>query len=83
MSEDARRKRLLWRATHRGTKEMDLVVGGFVRQNIDRIDEAGLKELEAIIELPDPELQSWLLGQKPVPEQHKSATLLRLLAFQP
>ena len=31
---DIRRKRLLWRATHRGIKEMDLILGGFVTRNL-------------------------------------------------
>jgi len=30
-----RRKRLLWRATHRGIKEMDLILGGFAPRHID------------------------------------------------
>ena len=48
-SASARRKRLLWRASHRGTREMDLLLGGFARNRIEHLNDAELDELEAII----------------------------------
>jgi antitoxin CptB len=81
--DETRRKRLLWRASHRGTREMDLVVGGFARDHIDALDARGLAELEAIVAIPDQELQAWILNQAAVPESHRSDTLMRLLAYRP
>jgi antitoxin CptB len=83
MNIDPRRKKLLWRATHRGTKEMDLVLGGFAAEYISGMGERELSELEAIIALPDQDLQSWIMNQRPVPAQHSSKTLARLLAYRP
>jgi antitoxin CptB len=80
---DARRRRLLWRAEHRGTKEMDLVLGRFVRARIAAMDEIALDELEAIIATPDPDLSSWLIHRDAVPSEHRSATLTALLTFRP
>lgn len=80
---DIRRRRLLWRATHRGTREMDILLGGFTRAKVDALDAAGLDELEAIIALPDPDLTDWLVRGEPVPPEHHSATLSALLAFRP
>jgi antitoxin CptB len=51
-----RRRRLLFRATHRGTYENDLMLGGFVRAHLDAFTAAELDALETIIDLPDPEL---------------------------
>jgi len=82
-SFDARRKRLLWRASHRGIKEMDLILGGFAQARIAIMDETELAELEAIIELPDQELLSWATKTAPVPPEHASRLLMELLEHRP
>ena len=79
---ESRRKRLLWRASHRGTREMDLLLGGFTRNHIERFSEAELDELETIVGLPDHELMSWLLGGIPVPQRQATATLKALLTYR-
>ena len=65
---DARRRRALFRATHRGTHETDLLVGGYVEGRIDRFTDAELDALEALLDLPDPDLADWLTGRVPLPE---------------
>lgn len=79
----ARRKRLLWRATHRGIKEMDIIFGGFVARNITAFSSAQLDELEAMIALPDQELLTWATRQVPVPAEHATPLLLEMLASRP
>jgi len=79
----ARRRRLLWRATHRGIKEMDILLGGFAKANIERMHSGALDELEGIIEIPDQQLLIWVMGQAPVPVAHQSPTLAALVAFRP
>jgi len=64
---DARRRRLLFRATHRGSHETDLLVGDFVSRRIDAFDAAELDALEEILELPDPDLADWLTGRRAIP----------------
>lgn len=80
---ETRRKRLVWRASHRGTREMDLLLGGFVRARIDGFSEAELDEVETIINLPDPELMSWIMGEIPVPPPQATPTLKALLTYRP
>lgn len=82
-NSDSRRKRLLWRASHRGIKEMDLILGGFAKLRLGSMDETELGELEAIIELPDQELLSWATKTAPVPPQHASRLLMELLEHRP
>jgi antitoxin CptB len=65
---DTRCRRLLFRATHRGTHENDLLLGGFVRAQMAMLDDADLTALEALLELPDPELADWLTGRQPIPD---------------
>ena len=59
---DDRRKRLLFRCWHRGTREMDLLLGRFADAEIDGLSDAELAELESLIEVPDPDLYAALTG---------------------
>jgi antitoxin CptB len=64
---DERRKRLLFRCWHRGTREMDLIVGRFADAHLADLIDAELTELEALIELPDPDLYAALTGARDIP----------------
>jgi antitoxin CptB len=80
---DTRRKRLLWRASHRGMREMDLLLGGFAHSRIGHFSETELDELETIVGLPDHELMGWILGDVSVPRRQVTATLKALLTYRP
>jgi antitoxin CptB len=76
---DPRRRRLVFRAHHRGTKEADLMIGGFVSRSVAAMSEGELDALEALLELPDVDLADWLTGRVPVPAQHRSPLMERML----
>jgi antitoxin CptB len=76
-----RRRRLLYRSWHRGTREMDLIMGRFADEMIGSLTEAELNEYERLSDLPDRELFSWVTGEAPVPPNHDTAVFRRLLAF--
>ncbi len=73
-----RRRRLLYRATHRGTYENDLMIGGFVRTHLESFDESELDALEQLLELPDTDLADWLTGRRPIPPDAATPMLLRI-----
>ena len=52
------RRRLLWRAMHRGLRELDLIIGGFAQQRLPAMSERELEEFEAIVATPDSDLQA-------------------------
>ena len=62
-----RRKRLRYRAWHRGTKEMDLILGPFADANVEHFDTAELDRLEALMSEEDPPLLKWVLRQEEPP----------------
>lgn len=66
MPEDieTRRKRLLWRATHRGTRELDLMIGGYARACLKDMTETQLDVFEDVLNEPEPVLQGWLLDPR-------------------
>lgn len=70
-----RRRRILFRATHRGTYENDLLIGRFVRDCLDSLTEAELDEIERVMEFPEPVLADWLTGRAPIPPDADCPTL--------
>jgi antitoxin CptB len=79
---DDRRKRLLYRATHRGTREADRLVGGFAEAHLEGLDEADLGRFEALLEESDVDLVDWLMGRRPIPERLRSPLVQRMVAVQ-
>jgi antitoxin CptB len=78
---DTRRRRLLFRATHRGTFENDLMIGGFVRAHLDTLTEADVDALEAVMEMPDTYLADWLTGRAAIPPEEDTPMLRRMREF--
>jgi antitoxin CptB len=78
---DVRRRRLLFRATHRGTFENDLMIGGFVRAHLDNLTEADVDALELVMETPDTDLADWLTGRAEIPPEEDTPMLRRMRAF--
>jgi antitoxin CptB len=75
---DPRRKRALFRAWHRGTREMDLVMGRFADREIGRMSETDLVLFEQLLDLPEADVFGWVTGQLPAPAEMDPDFLKRL-----
>ena len=66
-SEDlaVRRRRALFRATHRGTKEMDWILGRYATVEVPRMSADDLDVFETLLTLPDPDIQNWVMYGTP------------------
>ena len=64
---DPRRRKILFRAWHRGMREVDLLVGGFAEARLANLSEGDLDDLEALMEAPDRDIFKWLIGEAPLP----------------
>ena len=53
------KKQIIYRSSRRGTKEMDLLLGNFVKQNIDKFTNSELGDLEKLMEIEDEIIQKW------------------------
>ena len=72
-----RRKRALYRAGHRGTKELDLLLGGYAQEKLQDMSEGELETFETLLAMPDPEIAAWLLDrQASLPQAHDLAGLV-------
>ncbi len=59
----ATRKRLKFRSWHRGTREMDLLLGRFADRHLDSCDAALLTAYAALLEENDPDIYDWVCGR--------------------
>ncbi len=78
---DTRRRRLLFRAWHRGTREMDLMMGRFCDSELAGLPESDIDDLEALMDAPDPSVFAWLSGEQPVPADHDCPVFHKIRAF--
>jgi antitoxin CptB len=79
---DDRRKRLLFRCWHRGTREMDLILGRFADATIADLSDQELGQLEALIVVPDPDLYAALTGDAVLAAEHATPLYDRIKAFR-
>lgn len=71
MDRDVRLKRLRFRAWHRGTKEADLLIGGFYDRYASDWDDAGIALYEALLDEEDVEIMAWAIGTAPPPPAYQ------------
>lgn len=70
-SREIRIKRLRMRSWRRGTREMDLILGGFADSGLTALDGAALDAYERLLEENDWDLYYWVTGAREVPEAHR------------
>ncbi|MBD9646998.1 succinate dehydrogenase assembly factor 2 [Ensifer sp. ENS09] len=80
---DPRRRRILFRAWHRGIREMDLILGQFAEAELSTLSEAQLDELETIMGEEDNDLVKWIIGEQPVPAHYQTQMFQRIAAYRP
>lgn len=62
-----RRRRLRFRADHRGTKEADMLIGGFVAKHVDEWAEPEIAWAEALLHEQDADVMGWAIGTATCP----------------
>ena len=77
----SRQRRALFHAWHRGTREMDLLLGPFADARIDSLTDKEMDQFEALMDVPDSDLYAWLSGSAPVAPDHDNAAYRALASF--
>ncbi|MEJ2626888.1 MAG: succinate dehydrogenase assembly factor 2 [Pseudolabrys sp.] len=78
---DAKRRRLLFRAWHRGIKEMDIVIGRFADAHIASFTDADMEALELLMTVPDQQMLACVLGAEPPEPEFDTPMFRRLRDF--
>jgi antitoxin CptB len=78
---DPQRRKLLFRARHRGMRELDVLLGGFAEARLAGLSAGETDEFERLMELPDRDVLAWLMGEGPAPEGFVSGLLADVTEF--
>ncbi|WP_112663474.1 succinate dehydrogenase assembly factor 2 [Microvirga flavescens] len=78
---DVRRRQILFRAWHRGMREMDLIMGRFADAEIGNLSEDEVTEFERLIEVLDRDLLGWVTGEIAIPTNYDTPLFRRLKGF--
>ena len=74
-----KRKKLIFRSWHRGTREMDLLLGSFADKHVNEFTEEQLEEYEDLLKENDPDLYNWFSKREEPPEDAKSSVMVLFL----
>lgn len=74
------KKKILIRAWHRGTREMDLLIGHFADRHLPDFTDAECDAFEAMIAALDGDMLDWVTGAAPLPESENTPMMQRFLA---
>ena len=72
------KKQIIYRSTHRGSKEMDLLLGNFVKKYIEELNDVELNDLQRLLSLEDEILYKWYFEKnehQEIPKTKVSALL--------
>jgi antitoxin CptB len=78
---DARRRRIRFRAWHRGMLENDLILGRFADAEIGALSESELDDFEALLEALDRDVFAWATGEAQPPEAYDTVLFRKIVAF--
>jgi antitoxin CptB len=78
---DDKRKRILYQATHRGMKETDRIVGGFVTDNVAKLSDLQLDHLDHLLRQPDADILNWLYDRSELPDSIDAEIFISIKDF--
>jgi antitoxin CptB len=78
---ESRRRRAVYRATHRGNKEMDWLIGRFAQARLIQMPLAALTAFERLLLIPDPNLYDMIMHPEVAPAGEHAGLIAELRAF--
>lgn len=75
MTRNDRLKRLSFRAWHRGTKEADILIGGYFDRHSAQWDDVQMEWFEALLQEEDVDIMAWAIGTAAPPERYAGAMM--------
>ena len=79
---NAQRRNLLFRSEHRGTKEMDVILGTFARSFLPTATDEQVNHYAEVLTENDPDLYNWISEREPLPDDKTNPILKSLVGYQ-
>ena len=80
--DEARLKKLKFRAWRRGFREADLILGPFADHHVQAFSAERLDEFERLLEVPDQDLYAWITEREPTPAEWDGELMRDIKAFR-
>jgi antitoxin CptB len=81
-TDEARLKKLRFRAWRRGFREADLILGPFADRHVQGFTPAELDIFEHLLDQPDHDLYGWIVGTAPTPHEFDGDLMNQIKAFR-
>jgi antitoxin CptB len=81
LSLEARKRRCLYRAGHRGMREMDIIMGSFAKASLHEMSESDVLDFENLIKAVDKNIFAWVTGSEPIPSPFDTPVLHQMITF--
>lgn len=81
MDHETRMKRISYRAWHRGTREADMMIGGFFDHHGAGLDDEALARFERLLDEQDVDIMAWAMGTQPVPTEFQGPMMETMRAL--
>ena len=81
VTDQNRRKQMIYRSNHRGIKEMDIILGRYADEHVMRMSPDELNAFEVIMDEMDRDLLSWFTGEVKYPDHIDKVMFDKILIF--
>ena len=82
VNKEILKKQIIYRSMHRGTKEMDLLLGNFVNKHVDELNSTELKDLAKLLFIEDDVIYKWYIEKNSDKRIPKTKVSLMLKNFK-
>ena len=62
-------KKLIYRSTYRGSREMDYLLSRFAKHKLESLSQEEIQTYSKFLDMEDPDIYDWIMSKKPVPQQ--------------
>ena len=76
---ETNKKKIIYKASHRGSKEMDILLGNFINKYIELFNENELNIFDSILDCDDDDIYQWMIGKKDVPTRYENRVFSLLI----
>ncbi|WP_236870196.1 FAD assembly factor SdhE [Candidatus Bandiella numerosa] len=81
MNFDHLKKKLLYQSTHRGCKELDIILGSFAEKFLMNLESESIKQYEELLQVPDNDIYNWVIEKSIPPKRYDTKLLSSIISF--
>lgn len=81
MDQNNLKKKLLYQSTHRGCKELDIILGGFAEKFLMKLESQSTLDYQKLLNAPDNDIYDWITKKKIPPEKYDTEILKEIISY--